>query len=645
MANPSGSLRWRRWRTVAALLTWIVVSTVPGAAACLILRPKLWRSPLILAVIAPAATFALAGIFSATLEAFGIGPWPGLAISWVILVILAAARLLQSRHDGAEPAPEPEPTTVGVPGAKPTATGSTTATVLLVAAMAIGAVLWATSVKGAVPPNRDSTVHGYFAARIARENTVDPTVVLAESPANPDPVADYYPLSLHTQVAVTHRLTGVAVADLLLAGGIAASVIYLPLGMFALARRLVPDRPELAGFAALVATTAAVFPYQPMWWGGLTLVVGLCLVPGVLAYALETLGDRDGPAVVVAALAVAGTVLVHPSQLALLAILFAAFFAQDLLRTRPLRPVIRSWSLFGVACGVLLVPYLLALASGASERAEHMAAREDSLITGLQRLVWLDIDNGATQPLLGLLAIGGLVLATRRRELRPLTAVVGFLGLLFLASTVGGPLWDALGTLSVPWYRSWWRLLYNVALFLPIFVALVLDEARRILARSLPERVAAGALTLVPLVAFAPAASSTLRLAFEEEVMLDGSDLALMQDMADTIGEEEVVLNQENDATLWMYATAGLRSFSGFQGFERSADAADRDYLLEHLNKASNDAKVRELLDRWHIHYVMVNDNTYMSEKASIDPEELRRAPGFTAVDHSDSLWVFEIER
>ncbi len=683
---------------MAAVLCWLLVSTLPGAATCVLLWPGLLRRPATLIVAGAATTFAVTGVAAALLQLGGLGPWPGVAAVWAVLVAAGAARLVLR---------PPPPSTTPTSQTGPQRSATRTAVVLLGVAVALAAVVWTTSVEGTIPPNRDSANHAYFVARIVRENTLDAEVVLAESPTNPAPVANYYPLTLHAQIAVAHRLTGVSVGALLLAAAMLAGGLWLPLGGFLLARRLLPDRPEVAGLAALVAVSTAVFPYQPMWWGGITLVVGLSLVPGTLVVVLRVTSNRSRAGSAVAGTMVAGTVVVHPSQLALLVVLFGAFAAADLLRarrpraqenaprpgppdthatTRPPGPlpqaptggvgprgtggvavatpplseisadrspaesrtpsqVVRAWGLVAVLSAVVLAPSTLGLASGTSERADHHATRHDTVPVGLQRLVSLDLDNGATQPVLGVLALVGVVLGWRERRLRPLLGVVGAFAVLFMAAAVGGPLWRGLSPLTVPWYRSWWRLLYNVALFLPLLAALSLDELRRRLRGVVGAGAAAAIVALVPVVVLAPAAARTLRLGFENQVLLDGADLAVMERLAERIDPGTTVLNQENDATAWMYATEGLPAFSVLLGFSRSEDAAQRDWLLAHLGELDTDPRVAEMLDRWDVGYVMVNDRTYISEEPALVSSELVGVEGLELVEHTDTLWVWRVDR
>jgi hypothetical protein len=664
----------------------------------------------VLIVSGAATTFAVTGVAAAVLQLAGLGPWPGVAVVWMILVAAGAARVALR---------PPTPCSAPRPRTGQDRTSTRIGVVLLGIAIALAAVLWTTSVEGTIPPNRDSANHAYFVARIARENTLDAEVVLAESPTNLAPAASYYPLTMHTQIAVAHRLTGVSVGELLLAAAMVAGGLWLPLGGFLLARRLVPDRPEVAGMAALIAVSAAVFPYQPMWWGGITLVVGLSLVPGTLAVVLWVTSGRSqvrpsatdsAPArAAVAAAAVAGTVVVHPSQLALLVVLFGAFAAADLLRARrcktrdgeprpstPLAPpatdpasmpvhqppidgaraprgsgglavaapprseaatgqpppdlrtpsqVVRAWGLVAVLSVVVLAPSTIGLASGAAERADHHATRHDTVSVGVQRLVSLDLDNGATQPVLGVLALIGVGLGWRERRLRPLLGVVGALAVLFLAAVVGGPLWRGLSPLTVPWYRSWWRLLYNVALFLPLLAALTLDELRRRLRGVTGAGVGVAIVALVPIVVLAPSSARTLRLGFENQVLLDDADLAVMERLAERIEPGTTVLNQENDATSWMYATEGLPAFSALLGFSRSEDATQRDWLLAHLSELDTDPRVRQLLDRWNIGYVMVDDRTYTTEEPVLVPSALLGVEGLHMVEHTDALWLWRVGR
>jgi hypothetical protein len=332
-------------------------------------------------------------------------------------------------------------------------------------------------------------------------------------------------------------------------------------------------------------------------------------------------------------------------------------------------PRARRWSGLALACAALLAPWGWAVATGSSERAAHLSNEHASLLSTVVSLITFDIDNGVAQPVVGALLAVGLAVVVLRRPLapmRPLAAVMGGLGVLYLVSAVDGALWERLRPVTFPWYGSAWRLMYNVALFAPVFAGVALEWMRRAARDRLsirPSAVTAGVAALAVALTL-PAAHTTLRFAFETEVLLGPEEVSMIEELgrqhhapddlgSPTAASDEVeqtdsrpfgstVLNQRHDATTWMYAIAGLPAFSGLAGYETSPDHDDRRYVVEHLADAAHDPRERALLRRFDARYVMVNDRTYLDYPPDITSEQLRSA-GYRVVDHRGDLWLFEI--
>lgn len=665
-------------RAVGSVVAWALFALAPGVGLLLCARPGLRSRPALVVGAAPAVTFGLLFLVAQALAMAGIGPWPLAPVLGLAVVGTAAVvRLARHRTHATPPSPArvpdsaapdafaPDAAAPDAPAASPEASpgaGERRAAALMgAAAVVVGAAIWAWSMGGlpSVPPNRDSQNHAYFVARIVEEDTIDPGVVLAESPGQTDSVASFYPLALHTDVAVARQVTGLAVPDLLLAWTLLSAVVVLPLGLFALVRRLVPDRPLAAGLTALVTPLVGLFPYQPITWGGLAVIIGLALVPGAVALALWAVEDRGVAPLGLAAVALAGVVLVHSSQVALLVVLLVPFLVADLLRSRRDQPAAvpgpwlvaaaTPWALLAAGTAILLAPSVLGLLTGAGERADHSVVPDLGLLDGAGHLFNLDVGSLVAQPVLGLLALVGLVTSFRSRRLRPLAVGATVLVLLYLVGTQTGQPWALGRPLTRPWYMSWWRLAYNVALLVPVFVGLALDTARtevRRRAGTSSRAIAVASCAVLALIGLrmTDGPSALVSAAFRTQALLGTEETDLMADLAERPDATGTILNQENDGTTWMYALEGLTSLSAIQAFRQGQDAEDRAYLLDHIADAATDRRVADLLDRWDIRYLLVNDRTYMREPAALTVDELRAAPGITVVDHRGSMWLFRVD-
>jgi hypothetical protein len=645
---------------VSAIAGWLLFVLLPGAGVALALAPALRRSPLLVLAVGPALGFALAAASSWLLDLAGQGPWPGVLVVDAAAMVLGGGRLWVAGSRRRSP---DEVTEIDAPadeGPQPDA-DRRIALGLLVVAMVIGAAMWLAPGAPSVPSTRDVQNHAYFTARIARENSVDPAVVLARSPSSRDSAVSFYPLASHTTMAVAHRATGAGIPDLLITWAVLSSVVTLPCGLFVLARRLLPGRGAAPGWAALVGSTLVLFPYQPMYWGGIALIVGMTCVPGTLAMALEAV---DAPAggipsprtlAVLTASTVVGTAMVHSSQLALVGVVLLAFAVHDLTDAADRTRTWRRWLTLGALVTLVVAPAVVSMLAGATERADV----EETLSLGASevvlRLLSLDIDEGPAQAVVGLLALAGVVvMATRRRQrtfgrMWALLAVAGLFAALFAALSLTGPLWELLRPATIPWYRSWWRIPYNLALLAPLFAAVALEEAGRALSRASrparrPASVAAG-LAVLLLVVNVPTGLHALREAGVRDQLFTSGQLAMFDDLARRrrdASDEAKVLNQENDGTAWLYVLEGVPTYSALLPFDDEIER-DADSYLRSTFAEGDGGQAARTLGAAGFGYALVRDNTYHDEPAALDPERLTATPGFELIDHQGSLWLFEI--
>ena len=654
---------------VLALIGWFAFVLVGGAALALATCPSMLRTPVLLVAVSPPLAAALAYGPALALNAMRIGPWPWVAIVQVVVVVIGATRAVLWWRS-ADPAPE-------VSRASEERRGRIAARWLLVAAVLTAAAIWLVPGAPSVPKNRDVQNHAYFVARISYENSVDASVVLAESPTVDEQVADFYPLAAHTQMAMAQRLTGAPTDDLLILWALLATVVTWPLGLFALARRLVPDRTAVAGWAALAGACTALFPYQPMAWGGIAMVVSLAAVPAVAALALEAVdrgrgagarpgaprhGGRVGRAVGrwapigLAAVAVAGVSFVHTSQAALLALLLGMFAVHDLLTDDDRVAMMWRWGTLAATSAVLLAPMALAVLAGATERSTHTETLSESAADVAWRIVAFDAGAGTTQVVMGLLALAGIAVMVLGRDRHPparlwaLLATFGALAALFASLTLTGALWDALRPATLPWYTSWWRMPYYLAALAPLFAALALSAAADSLARAFtPARLALPApLMAVLLVAVSvPTISGALEDAGVRRELLTPAQRAMLAGLGEAVdgrGSDSVVLNQENDGTAWAYVSEEIPTFSALQGFGSSAGRERRRWLLENAEHLADDPGVASGFEQLGVGWVLVRDNTYENEPSLLHPDELLGSDGFELAGREGSLWLFEVD-
>ena len=554
---------------------------------------------------------------------------------------------------------------------------------LLALGVAVGGLTWFRGLRGVplIPPGGDATRHGWFVARILHGQTLDISQVLSYdvSGAHSSTVS-YYPLALHASAALSTRLAGSDVGRVLVAYVVVFSAIVLPVGMFVLARTLVPDRPLVAGFTALVVPLMMLFPYHPVSGGDLPLMVAMALVPVVvvlLRRAMLAVQPRIGlnraflVALAPAGLAIFCIIAVHLSELPLIVFLALLLVLERAWRTRDVRmlsaAVVRGLAV-GVFAIVLLAPTVVSLGHGVSERvsvnlfvAENPANWESSLGAMLQ-LHWAA--GAGTLPtvrqgFLSLLAVVGAALCLMWR--RP-AWVTGWLGVVLLTLFASASTNALAHELTTPWYHLDGRIVVNLAYFVPFFVGVTLASGAVVITRMsrrswviLPASIAMVAV-LTPFAGLHGfrANSDYVRASFKpspsvfNQALIADSTLAAFQWLHDNSAPGDTVANTPQlDGSLWMYAQKNVAPLIGnyYAGLQKvPADFADRLYLVEHLPSLGSDARANDLAHRYHTRWVFFDTHQLLVGQRVVTLDALRKNPNLTPVFHKGGTWVFRVD-
>ena len=644
-----------------------LVGVVPGAAVHALFRPAVMRDPILWFACAPPLSIGVLFIVAQLLSVGDVPltPWLPVLVGSVLLVGCLLRwrwrwRLrLRLRHSAARSIDESS--SVGTPDDVPARVGGRA--MLLFVAVLVGLTVWGVALHGQpdAPPSRDGLYHGFFVKRIADTGSVDTSRIVVTDPVTEEVAASFYPLALHNAVALGHRLTGVGIGLLLTAWTVAGAAVFLPAGMFVLVRRLVPKRPHAAGFSALVVPFFAMFPYRPATWSAITLLVGLALTPVVLvllADAVEQESSRSGrigPAV----LATFGVISTHTSQLALILVLVAIIEAGALWRSRRERQVVRRrvvnlLTTAGVVFA-LYVPSLVKLGSAAAERAAFSEAPYLRLAEAIGGIADFSFAMPGSQQLLGGLVVLGIWLSARDRCLGAWTLCLIATIAVFLATVVTGGLWHQLRPITQPWYFSGWRTSYQVALVASVFAgyalavgASLLDATLRpvlpaLRGRSLGSVVVAGALVALGSMTLLRQPVDIVRFAYSTNARTTGSMVRAFDYLAGQAGPQEVILNEERDGSAWMYADSGLRPLLAVYQYVPTGQTLDRIHLATHIADYSVDARVRELVQRWNIHFVLVSDVGFVDEPPRVTAADLADDPAFRKVFEDGGIHIFRV--
>ncbi len=661
---------------MVAPLAWAYLGTalvlvVPGVLVASLLRMRLrmlatWAA---VPVFSLGAVFVLAELTNLTGAPFGVA-------GFVVLVgMLAGGMLVLRRHGGARGVvddgltAEPEE-----PGAE--SDGGLARRVaygLLALGIAVGVLTWARGMNGhdLVPPGEDALRHGFFVARIIDTQSVDMSRVLVSDPKGLNKVASYYPLGMHASAAIATRLVGAEIGRVLLAFTVVFAAVVFPLGMFVLARFLAPRWPLIAGFTAVVVPTLVLYPYEPIQFGGLSLIVGMAIVP-VSVVLITRAVTANGPPlklfsrvlfdVVPAALVLLTAISVHSSQLPVILLLVALLVVERAWRDRApemlLRALVRGLTAM-LLMVLLFAPTVTQSLNGVSERTSIDVTKPTSLHAAIAPILTLRgyafLYFPHRQGLLAVLALLGAGIWLLRRRPAWVLGYASVVAVTLLAAVSKSAFSRAL---TLPWYREPQRVDFNQAFFVPFFAAIVLAFAVGGVARLLRSRwwmlpATAGALTVFVTFSGLQAdrlTRSLLGFSFENDARVTPASQAAFAWLREHARRDDTVVNDGADGALWMYAQQRLNPLLGVVpadvelGRTRGPrDWRDRSYLLHHVHLLGADARADQLTRRYHARWIYFDEKTFFVHRHVLNLDALRHNSHLNEVFHRNTVHVLAI--
>jgi len=655
-------------------LALALVLALPGLLALVAARVRL--SVVEMVALLPAVSLGCLWIAAQVVDVLGVA-WsvPVYVATLVVLGALAVWRTWSPRDafvvdleatphpPDAPAAPAERPVPRVSSGARPGVAG-VVALGLLVLGVAIGGATWIRGVQGhdTTPPNFDSASHGFMISRIQHTGATDAGTVVVSDPRGGSRASDYYPLALHSALAVGGEMTGAGAADLLTGTVVVMGAIVLPCGLYALTRRVLPELPLAAGFAAVLGVLFALFPYKPIGWGGITLIAGVSMLPAVIVLVERTVVRRltiSGGAL--AAVSAMSVLAVHNSQVPMLGLLVVLLLLEVVVDRRSwhlLGASLVRLALIGAASLVLYAPTMTTFFGGVSERSDFSDSTVVPLDFVLGKVVTLQAYVVSNQGWLALLAlVGAGVLVWRHRP----AWVVG--GAIVVSLVVAKAVSESglVAALTFAWYGQPERLAYYLVYFVPVFggitVAAACGAATALVARAArSRRWWVPATAIVALVVLAVAGGTTW--AKRDKAMVSGfysqnapvgpADVVAFDWLGRHASRRGLVLTDGNaDGSLWMYSFSGANPLFGAYPqrhspfFDRSM--RDREYVRSHITELGRNEKLARLLDRYDIRYVFLGDGAFPGARHELDLDALRSTPGLREVFARDGAHVFAV--
>ena len=617
------------------VIGYVIVLLIPGLALAKAFYPRgAWLQSI---STAPLLSFFLIFVYSEASRITGLPfVWYGFAILVLPLISFAIYRFIRSNVDRDQQKGRPPFLALG----------------LLGLGLAVGCTVWISilSTEPLMPPNFDASHHGFVTARTLLAQTTDPGTLLATDYGH-RPTA-YYPPGLHAGAALIVSVSGSTVGDALLISTIIPAAIFLGFGMFMLSSWLVPDRPLVAGFSALFAPTVGIFPYKPMLWGGMPLIIAMSFIPVAVAFTVQTLTRKDWDIrdiLLSAALAVA-IFSIHTNEVALLLILVVFLSLPLIWRSVATLKVlvVRSMAVGAVATAFIL-PSLPGVLGAASEAQVIDDKPAQSMQFALGNILTLNAAVPNRQLKIALLAAIGIAVAIRIRRAGGLIAAGALtLGLYTLAATKG----PAYEVLTLPWFRQDERIAYNLAVIVPLLAGIGVGEFAIWLGKAL--RGGAGVALQLALIAATvlivvlPAGTNISRWVGESFIQyspVGRDEVAAFRFLAGRVHPGERVLNDFNsDGSIWMFSrTSRVMPLFALPppapGYFRPGD--ERILLLNQL--ASGGEQETELIEKFCVTHVYFGEDHFADAPHTMNLSDLRVNPRLRQVFSRGDAHVFEL--
>jgi hypothetical protein len=293
-------------------------------------------------------------------------------------------------------------------------------------------VVWKTAL---LPPSlHDGLDHANWYRLIFETQSLNPREVAAP-PLGPSGEPVVYPWGMHAWAALVARASGMDPVAVFMRAMVWVSAA-LPLSVYALAAHFT-GRGWTALAAALFSLVFWWLPYQVWSWGGYALLAGAIAALPAARLALAAMEARHAASMLVAAVAMGGLLVVHPSQL-FVTLIIAAVVSMTLAvsglasrTTAAVFAVLVAAAVGSLAAGGMLWPAIPEFLQRAREASDGAGAAPPGR--------WPLTSLFASQPPayrtgMAVLSVMGAVAAAMNARLRPIPILYGtFVALVLLA--------------------------------------------------------------------------------------------------------------------------------------------------------------------------------------------------------------------
>jgi hypothetical protein len=600
------------------VLVALFLLIIPGA---IVGRTAQLTWPVAVAV-GPALTYGVVALAILPMGAVGI-PWNGWTALLALLVVVAVVAALQLAlarwrdRDADAQAMSAGPALV-------VAAGVVLGAVLIGFAAIRGMPHWQS-----IPSNWDSVWHANTIRFILDTGQASPTH-MGELRNVETHDALYYPSTFHALAAIFSQLSGAAATSAYTISSLAASIWLFPVSAAVLTWQLLRRRTtqwRTAGSAATAAALSASFtavPYVEFDTASMPNLVAYGLAVPTMALIISALRHRDR--IPLAVLALLGVFSVHITGGVVTVMFVVAWWLLDGL-WHPVRGRVADFiSLVLVAAPtvVLLLPQFVGVLQQAEiivghEFATHQTRRRVLFEAVTQHTRHLN-DYPIQNIIIGLAAIGGLILLVRRIWWPAAVWLLLIVSIVHSAVPFGGPIGTLTGKFSDLFYSDPRRLSAVVTMLLAPMAGIALFTltawaVERLTPRQVAPRFWYGVTAAILIAVSVGTAWHYLprhRYLFGEKydsIMIDQKDLDAFAHLAALPGAKDTLIGNANtDGTAWMYAVAGLHPLWTHYDFPVQQGPGHQRFIFwAYADDADTDPRVAEAVKALNIRYVVTS--------------------------------------
>ena len=499
---------------------------------------------------------------------------------------------------------------------------------------------------GQLLPNHDAMYHSYVIRNIVETQSTKVGDALRLFPLGTGSAANFYPLGLHSVIALASQICGVSINGAMNVATLVLAIGVFPFSMWVWSRELLEDSNFVAMTAPIaVFLLSSVFPWSPMSWGGMPAIVAMCIAPVVAVVVTDIIYAPSPKGILIAAFSMVGMFSIHATELVL--VLLLSFVLMIRRGHIPYRNTVKIGFKIALVSAIALAPVAFATAGGANERNLDYQPVVDVATTVGQSLLFSF--PGFVLPFATLLVCFGIVHSNRQRN-SVLTWGMGFV--VVATSLAAGFSNNSLVQLvTKPWYGQVLRLNYNIVYFATPLLICGISLLLSIKSSATKRIFSISATILIVALGFGQvhrADNLLLESWYDGLVPVNQNSLAAFQWMSKNIGNDEYVLTDYDgiDGSTWMYALVGVRPvmYGAVSDNARDPLREKKIEVLTNIGNLNSRPDLLAFLRMAKIRYIYFDQRTnVISPQHTFSLEQIENDTALTSMFNQFNAHVFEV--